>query len=195
MGNKLSKTLRLIDEANLKDPNKIDVDGDLMPAEHVYGNRMSMVLQDYVTDPSPYLQIAARGQHIERWKSPRSDFPVGKTGYFHWRNMLKKFHAARVSEIMNEAGYEDEACARVSELIRKKGLAHDLEVQRLEDVVVLVFLQYYAAEFLGKHTPEKGLDVMVKTAKKMSANGILKASMITLPQKVEQVLKEALKRV
>jgi len=195
MGQKLSKTLRLIDEANLKDPNKVDVGGDMLPAEHVYGQRMSMVLQDYVKEAGPYLQIAARGQHIERWKTPRSDFPEGKTGYFHWRNILKKFHAARVSEIMKEVGYGEDACGRVSDLIRKKGLAHDLEVQRLEDVIVLVFLQYYAEEFLAKHTPEKGIDVMAKTAKKMSANGIVKASMTNFPHKVGQVLEEALKRI
>ena len=195
MPGKLSKALRLIDEANQKDPTLIDVDGESLPAEYVYGSRMSSILHEYLKDPDPYLQIAARGQHIERWKTPRSEFDEGKKGYFQWRNQLKTFHAERVREIMEHVGYGEIACDRVSDLIRKKGLAHDLEVQKLEDVIVIVFLRYYAEDFLEKHPREKGLDIMAKTARKMSATGILQANVQPLPPQVKQLLEEALKQI
>ena len=34
---------------------------------------MSEVLAEFVDDPSDALQIAVRGQHIERWKRPRDE--------------------------------------------------------------------------------------------------------------------------
>ena len=70
------------------------------PAELVYGRRMSEALAAFAPGASEALQIAVRGQHIERWLNPRRAYPDGKAGYFAWRNAAKRRHAERAAEIM-----------------------------------------------------------------------------------------------
>ena len=102
-----------------------------------------------------HLQIAVRGQHIERWQSPRSAYPEGKAGYFAWRNAAKKRHAERLGQIMGTCGYDEEAIARVGALARKERLRSDPDAQTLEDVPCLVFLRYYAERFAAKHAARR----------------------------------------
>ena len=56
---------------------------------------------------------------------------------------------------MAAAGYEQADIDRVAALIGKKGIKRDPEVQALEDVVCLVFLKYYAGDFIAKHPDDK----------------------------------------
>ena len=117
------------------------------------------------------LRIAVRGQHIERWLSPRRAFPEGKAGYFGWRNAAKKRHAERLGQIMAACGYDEAVIARVGALARKEQLRNDAEAQTLEDVACLVFLRYYAENFAAKHAREKVFDILLKTQRKMSPRG------------------------
>ena len=71
-------TLAAIDAANSKDPRRVAVDGSELPVELIYGQRMSEVLDELAPDASELLKIAVRAQHIERWTSPRKDYPDGK---------------------------------------------------------------------------------------------------------------------
>ncbi|HKN30670.1 MAG TPA: DUF4202 domain-containing protein [Roseiarcus sp.] len=164
MPDRLQCALSAIDAANARDPN-----GEAgEPAELVYGRRMSEAMAAFAPDASEPLRIAVRGQHIERWLSPRGAFPEGKAGYIAWRNAAKKRHAERLGEIMAACGYDETAIARVGALARKERLRSDSEAQTLEDVACLVFLRYYAADFAAKHESEKVFDILVKTQRKMS---------------------------
>ncbi len=116
---------------------------------------MSEALAAFAPDASEPLQIAVRGQHIERWLSPRRAYPEGKAGYFAWRNAAKKRHAERLGQIMAACGYDEAVIARVGALARKEQLRSDGEAQTLEDVACLVFLRYYAAKFAAKHPARK----------------------------------------
>ena len=118
----LKQALATIDEANVADPK-----GEAL----AYGLRMSQELARIVPDASEVLQIAARGQHVERWLLPRSDYPEGKEGYLAWRREQARRHAERVAGIMERAGYGPEDCARVGVLLRKEGIKRDPEVQAL----------------------------------------------------------------
>src|SRR5262249_1392566 len=80
-GKQLTDVMAAIDAANARDPNKIAVGGQLQPAELVYGRRMSATLARMAPHASEHLRIAARGQHIERWTSPRASYPAGRVGY------------------------------------------------------------------------------------------------------------------
>ena len=164
MSDRLQCALSAIDAANARDPN--DETGE--PAELVYGRRMSEALAAFAPDASDPLRIAVRGQHIERWLSPRGAFPEGKAGYIAWRNAAKKRHAERLGELMAACGYEEAAIARVGALARKERLRSDSEAQTLEDVACLVFLRHYAENFAAKHEGEKVFDILVKTQRKMS---------------------------
>ena len=155
-GNKrLNDVIAAIDAANEQDPNTIDVDGRRQPAELVYGQRMSATLARMAPAASEPLRIAARGQHIERWTSPRQRYPEGRVGYLRWRKDLQEFHARRLGEIMAAASCDSDAIARVGALIRKERLKADAEAQMLEDVACVVFLEHYLADFLRKTDQDK----------------------------------------
>jgi hypothetical protein len=167
MSDRLQCALDAIDAANARDPS-----GEAgEPAELVYGRRMSEALAALAPDASEHLRIAVRGQHVERWQSPRSAYPEGKAGYFGWRNAAKKRHTERLGQIMGTCGYDEAAIARVGALARKERLRSDVEAQILEDVACLVFLRYYAERFAAKHAGEKVLDILIKTQRKMSPRG------------------------
>ena len=167
---KLTRVLNAIDDANRKDPGRCIADnGDMLPEAYLYGVRMTFQLDRLIGDgASDVLRIACRGQHIERWLLKRSDYPKGKSGYLTWRRDQGRAHGARLGGLMAEAGYPPEDCARVGVLLRKEGIKRDAEVQELEDVICFTFLEWYFAPFAAKHPHDKVLDIITKTARKMS---------------------------
>ena len=90
----LLAVLAAIDAANAAVPNS---EPDGRPAALVYGERMSEELARRSPHASEHLQIAARGQHVERWKIARSDYPDGRAGYLQWRTDEARAHAERVT--------------------------------------------------------------------------------------------------
>lgn len=162
MTDQLQRALDLIDTANAADPK-----GEAL----LYGERMTAELSRLVPGASDVLKIAARGQHVERWLLPRSDYPDGKAGYLEWRREQARRHAIRIAGIMAEAGYTQDDCDRVGVLLRKEGIKRDPEVQALEDVICFVFLRWYFADFAAKHEEAQVLDIVQKTARKMSDAG------------------------
>ncbi len=163
----LETALAAIDAANAADPNLEDG----QPASRLYGDRMSAELARLFPDASEPLQIAARGQHIERWVLKRTDFPEGREGYLNWRQSLARHHADRVADIMADAGYGEADIAATGRMLRKEGIKRDPEVQALEDVICFVFLKWYFAPFSDKQSPEKMERIVMKTARKMSKDG------------------------
>lgn len=164
---RLERALAAIDRANADDP-----DGrEGAPAALLYGERMSAELTRLFPDASEALQIAARGQHIERWVFGRQEFPEGRAGYLAWRTALAQHHASRVGEIMEAAGYGAAEIDRAGRMLRKEGIKRDPEVQALEDVICFVFLKWYFAPFAPTQNPEKLERIVAKTARKMSAGG------------------------
>jgi len=166
MSEMFDAVIAAIDAANAQDPTMDEATG--RPAALVYGERMSEELARLFPDASETLRIAARGQHIERWTSPRSSYPDGRAGYLAWRTDLARYHAERVSGIMAKAGYAPEACAAVASLLRKEGIKKNPEMQRLEDVICFVFVRHYFAAFGSKHTHEDLTRILSRTARKMS---------------------------
>lgn len=189
---RLERVFSAIDAANALDPNKEHVSDTEIPKELLYGQRMSDELTQFAPEASDFLQIAARAQHIERWKSPRSDYPEGRSGYKKWRSQLSLFHAQRAGEIMSEHGYSDEDIEHVKFLIQKRQLKRNPETQTLEDVICLVFLRYYFADFAAKHNEDKIIDIVQKTWKKMSETGQKSALNIPFSEKISEILKKSL---
>ncbi|WP_284165810.1 DUF4202 domain-containing protein [Frigidibacter sp. SD6-1] len=161
---RLAATLAAIDAANAADP---DV-SEGAPAALLYGQRMTEDLDRLFPDAPDRLRIAARGQHIERWTSPRSAYPEGKQGYLNWRRDLAAFHARRVGEIMAAEGYGADEVERVGRMIRKEGIKRDPDVQALEDVICFTFLRWYFKPFAAGRAPDALLKIVEKTARKMS---------------------------
>ena len=160
--------LRRFDEANAEDPNTEVIDGQPLPKELVYGQRMSARLAVFAPDAPETVKLAARAQHIRRWEVPRDSYPEGRAGYLKWRTDLYKRHAEIAGEIMGDVGYDAEPIERVQTLLRKRGLKTDPDVQLMEDVICLVFLEHYFHDFAQKHDEEKLIPIVQKTWKKMS---------------------------
>lgn len=180
-----------IDAANACDPNRVEIDGRAEPAELLYGRRMTAALARMAPDASEHLRIAARGQHIERWTSPRKSYPEGRPGYLKWRNELKELHARRLGEIMSAAGYDADDIARVRSIVRKQHLKTDREAQLLEDVACLVFLEHYLAEFRTKIDPDKLATILAKTLRKMSPLGHAHALRLACASDIAALLQQA----
>lgn len=189
---RLHRTLAAIDAANQQDPHLETVNGSEQPKEWVYGQRMSAMLAEFAPEASEALQIAARAQHIERWRSPRTDYPEGRTGYKQWRSQLSLYHAKRAGEIMLQEGYASEEIEAVQFLIQKRQLKRNPETQTLEDVVCLVFLKYYLADFITKHEEEKLIDIIQKTWNKMSDKGQKAALKLPFSENILTLLKKSL---
>jgi len=165
---RLDEALRRFDEANAEDPNSEMVSGQPQPKELVYGQRMSARLAVFAPDAPETVKLAARAQHIRRWEVPRDTYPEGRAGYLKWRTDLYKRHAEIAGEIMGDVGYDAEPIDRVQTLLRKRGLKTDPDVQLMEDVICLVFLEHYFHDFAQKHDEEKLIPIVQKTWNKMT---------------------------
>jgi hypothetical protein len=181
---RLEHALARFDEVNAEDPRG---------QELIYGHRMSACLERLVPDASGPLRLAARAQHIARWRIERADYPEGRAGYKRWRSDCARLHAEVAGAILGELGYDEPVIARVRDLLSKKGLAHDPEVQALEDVACLVFLEHYFADFARKHERDKLVDIVRKTWKKMSDRGRAAARGLSLPSELAAIVSDAIR--
>lgn len=192
MTDRFADAIARIDAANAEDPNVERVDGRDVPKELVYGQRMSTCLDRFAPNASEALRLAARAQHIRRFEIPRSEYPDGRAGYHRWRTELMKRHAAHAREILEQVGYDEETIARVEHLVRKRDLKRDAEVQTLEDVICLVFLEHYWSEFAAKHDEEKLIVILQKTWAKMSPDGHAAALALPLSEADRALVAKAL---
>jgi len=189
----LTAAFKAIDKANGQDPNLELVAGTTVPKELIYGQRMSSRLNKFAPNSSEELQLAVRSQHIERWKSPRSDYPEGRTGYRKWRSELAKFHAKTTAKILLAHGFDQKIIYRIEDLLQKKSLKRDVEVQTLEDVACLVFLEHYLAPFTEKHSEDKIVSIIQKTWLKMSEDGQKAALKLPLSDDLLGLVQKALR--
>lgn len=165
------KAAALIDTANSEDPSQETVDGKIWPKEILYSHRMCDMLQRFMPDADDAMKLAIRAQHIQRWKSPRDAYPMDRIGYLKWRKDLYKFHAQTATDLLVQAGYGEDVTGRVKQAVAKMRIKENPDTQLLEDVSVLVFIEHYLVEFVGKHpeyTEEKWLDIIRKIWKKMT---------------------------
>jgi hypothetical protein len=178
---RFTRAIARFDAANAEDPHLEADEGRARPKELLYAERLTAMLARYAPEASETLRLAARCQHIQRWKIPRADYPMTRAGYQQWRVRLRDFHAEVAGAILRDTGYDDAAITRVRSLIRKEGLKTDAEAQTLEDVVDLVFLESYLADFVAGHPgydETKFVDILRKTGRKMSTRG--RAAALTL---------------
>ncbi len=191
MSDRFERAVERFDAANAEDPNGELVNGLKQPKELLYARRMTEALDRFRPSAPESVRLAARCQHIRRWTRPRSDYPEGRHGYRQWRTDLAQFHAATAADILREVGYDDTVIDRVGSLLRKERLKVDPDVQLLEDVICLVFLQHYLVDFAPKHDDDKLLGVLRKTGRKMSEEGRHAALALTLPAALRTLVERA----
>ena len=180
------------DAANAEDPN-LD---EGQPKELLYAQRMSAMLARFAPNASEVARLAVRAQHIQRWKTPRSSYPMDRQGYLQWRTGLYKFHAETAGRILREAGYDEAAIERVKTAVGKKALKVNPDTQLLEDVTDLVFLEHYLAGFAARHPDydeAKWIEIIRKTWQKMSqqAREFVLAGKVSLPETLTPLILKA----
>ncbi|TAN47195.1 MAG: DUF4202 domain-containing protein [Methylococcaceae bacterium] len=184
--------MALIDAANSQDPNRETWQGQDWPKELLYSLHMSEWLARLAPDADEALRLAARAQHICRWQVPRDTYPKTREGYLRWRTGLYEFHAQTAGELLVQAGYDADTVARVGRMLRKRGLKHEADSQLIEDVACLVFLEHYFAAFAPGHEPDKIVDIVRKTWKKMSDSARQAALGLALPAEALHLVEQAL---
>jgi len=192
MSTSLQQIFAAIDTANQQDPNLVQFEGESVAKEHLYALRMSEQLKRFMDAPSVALQIACRAQHIKRWSIPRSDYPMDRSGYKKWRVELGKFHGELTASLMSQCGFDETEQNRVRDILQKKGLKRDPEVQTLEDIACLVFLQHHLEDFAAKHSTEKLISIIQKTWNKMSESGHQAALALPLSENMLKLIGQAL---
>ncbi len=122
MSDRFEEAVRRIDALNAEDPTRIEVDGRAKPRELANADWLSEWVLRLEPDASEALRLAARAQHLTRWKFPRSDFEPGRTGYRLWRRAAMDFHSGEASRILAEVGYDTSTIEAVQTIVRKHGI-------------------------------------------------------------------------
>ena len=164
----IARAIEQLQQLNAEDPNELIVDGQAEKKEVIFAERLSVWVKKVAGEPSAALQVAAYGQHVERWKSARTDYPEGRAGYLRWRKDLSKRHAEVTCRVAEEAGLPDEVIAAIRKINLKQNLRGNPESQVMEDALCLSFLEHEFEEFSAKHPDEKVIDIVQKTWGKMS---------------------------
>lgn len=157
-----------IDAVNADDP-RVHHNEPLALAQ---GRRAEAWVARLDPDASVALRLAARAHHLRRWELPRSDYPDGRAGYLRWRRAQRDRHGRDLAAILDAAGGQESVSTRAAEIVTKKGLGSDPEVQTFEDAVSLAFLETELRPVVDRlEDDSKVADIVAKTLAKMSAAG------------------------
>jgi hypothetical protein len=188
---RFAKAMEAFDAYHKKDPNTEVSGGEVFPKELLYAMRMSDRLQRFAPDAGEVAKLAARSQHIGRWEIPREKYPMDKKGYLQWRNEEKIRHAKIAEQILADCGFEAETVEEVKFLLLKKQLTTHAGTQLLEDVICLVFIEFYLEEFAARHDDEKIIDILRKTIRKMSSKAIAAVPELRLSTRIQSLVSQS----
>jgi hypothetical protein len=192
MNERFKRGIALIDAENSKDPRREIANGREEPQELLYSKRLTEWVLRLEPNASEALQLAARSQHICRWQIPRTNYPATKAGYHQWKNDLKRFHAETTARLLESAGYGEEMIRRVMDLNLKAGFPDDSECRTLEDALCLMFLEFQFADLAAKAEPEKVVNALRKSWKKMTERAHIAALRLPFSDTEKQLLQKAL---
>jgi hypothetical protein len=181
-----------IDAANSADPTSVVVRGSAQPLAFVHGRIAVEWVHHLQRAPSELLLLAARAHHLRRWELPRSEYPEGKAGYLRWKRDQRQRHARDIAELLAPFGYSADEIASVQRWVRRDDLATDAGSQTVEDAACLVFIETQLADVATKLEHDHLIEVIRKTARKMSADALALAARVPLEDHARALLLEAL---
>ena len=178
-----------IDDANAADPNAVDVRGQRVALALVHGRLAVEWIEQLVDNPREALLLAGRAHHLRRWEVPRDSYPVGRAGYLRWRRDQKARHATDVAAILEACGYDTTEIEDVQRLIRRESVDG---AQAVEDAACLVFIETQLALLANRMDHDLLVEVIRKTARKMSDRGLELVASIPLGEAEHSLLSQAL---
>lgn len=190
---RFARAIAAIDAANAGDPQTIALRGVTRPKEQAHAELVTEWVARLAPAASEALRLAARAHHVRRWEIPRASFPDGRAGYHRWRVSLHVHHARIVGELLAASGYTRDEIARVQDLVRKRGLGRDPEVQALEDALCLAFLETQLAELADRMEPAHLVAVLRKSLRKMSSVAHALAGELPLRPAERELLERAVR--
>lgn len=186
------QVMAALDALHAQDPRHVTVEGESVPRELWHAGRMSAWLERLHDHPEARMRLAVRGQHLQRWEVPRSDYPEGRVGYLTWRRDQGQRAGATTAALMREAGYAEEDAEAVARMIRKQGLGREAGAQAVEDCACLVFLENYFADFSRQIDHDHLIRIVQKTWKKMSPRAHELAFELPMSEEARALVEEAL---
>jgi predicted PolB exonuclease-like 3'-5' exonuclease len=184
-----NRAIAAFEIAHREDPHSDFSDGEAIPAEWLYTQRLVNRIKALRPDASEELLLAGYCQHLYRWEIARSDYPDGRNGYLEWRTFLAKYQSQKAAEILANAGFSEQTISRIRSITLKDNLHNDEEAQTLEDAVCLIFMEYYLEDFAAKNQHLEFKRILFKTMDKMSKGGIAEALKISFPEQINEILK------
>ena len=189
---RFTRAIAAFDAYHERDPQREMADGTMYPRELLYAQRMTERLELFAPDADEAVKLAARCQHIGRWEIPREKYPMDRKGYLLWRNEEKIRHAQIAEKILSDCGYGVDTIEQVKTLLLKKELYTNPATQLLEDVVCLVFIEFYLDDFASRHDDDKIVEILRKTLKKMTATGKLAIADLKVSEKIRSLTARAI---
>ena len=186
------RAVAAIDAANGDDPNRVTVRGDDEPLALAHGRLAVEWVTRLVPDADDALLLAARAHHLRRWEVQRSSYPEGKAGYLRWKRDQRVRHANDIEALLADAGYDTVTIVRTQTLIRRDDLRNDPGAQAVEDAACLVFLETQLASVADRLDHAHLLDVLRKSARKLSSAGLTAVADVPLDDAGRALLAEAL---
>lgn len=175
---RLEAAIAAFDRLNAEDPSRVRVDGRDVPRELANARRLSEWVRELEPEPSEALLLAARCQHLMRWKVPRAKFPSGRVGYHQWRRRAAEYHAAEAGRVLASVGYDATTIEAVQRINLKQGLGKNDDVQTMEDALCLSFMEHELDEFSASQDDEKMIGILRTTWRKMSPRGRERAHLL-----------------
>ncbi|CAB4362713.1 MAG: DUF4202 family protein [Actinobacteria bacterium] len=177
-----------IDGANAADPTAVMVRGSERPLALVHGELAAEWVVALLPDADELVSLAARAHHLRRWELPRSSYDAGKAGYLRWKRDQRQRHAHDVGELLAAVGYSAEEIEQVQAMVLRRGPGGQL----VEDAACLVFIETQLAAVATQLDRDHLIDVIRKTAKKMSPEALAAVGRIPLGETEQSLLAAAL---
>ena len=177
-----------IDAANAADPTLVEVRGAARPLALVHGELAAEWVAVLAPDADELVLLAARAHHLRRWELPRTSYEAGKAGYLKWKRDQRKRHAHDVGELLAAVGYSAEEIEQAQAMVLRQGAGGQL----VEDAACLVFIETQLAAVATQLDRDHLIDVIRKTAKKMSPAALAAVARIPLGESERDLLAAAL---
>ena len=180
------------DAANSQDPQSAQYGNRRGPRELLFAECVYQWVTRLDPNACESLLLAARTHTLCRWEVPRSAFEMNKPGYRKWRDACAAHHAQVAEKLLSNQGYDGETIGPVLDLILKKNWPADQDARTLEDADCLAFLEMKLATYVDEWEPDKAVNILRKTLRKMTPQARELATKLDLESRAAELLRSAL---